>query len=94
VSHVSLSSEVNLNLLERCDKGDIQAFVVAYRKGGVSESIKSILNNSWFLAFLYSPASPSSLPSITNIVLQKMAEKQDSRHLLSLPSEKKRERID
>jgi len=34
VSHVSLSNEVTFNLLERSYNGDIQAFVVAYRKGG------------------------------------------------------------
>jgi hypothetical protein len=69
-------------------------------KGSVSKSVKTLMSNSWFSVSMSVQTSnlqtnssllPSSLaPSIMDLVQQKIAEKQNSLHLVSFSNKKKR----
>jgi hypothetical protein len=64
-------------------------------KGSVSKSVKTLMSDSWFSASMFVQASNSQMnsslsPSPTDIVQQKIAEKQNSLSLLSLPKKNRR----
>jgi len=103
VSHVSPTNEVECNPFWNAMTKEISELLwLPAEKGSVSNSVKTLMNNSWFSISMFvqtsnlqmdSSFSSSSLsPSIVDLVHQKIAEKQNSLHLLSLPDDKKRKR--
>jgi len=101
VSHVSPTNEVECSPFWNAVTKEISELLwLPTEKGSVYKSVKTLTSNSWFSVSLFfqtsnlqmdSSMSSSSLSlSIMDLVQQKIAEKQNSLHLLSLPNEKKR----